>query len=511
MRSKNIKKWSFRVATLFLFLTTLIIAASVIFINQLIDSIYGGKISLVNHSQFQTDINPTVITNVSILSPDGMKMLPDRTVLLKDGLIHFITEDPTNLGGMSVINGQGKFLIPGLIDSHIHLQFSPNDLLLYVANGVTEVREMSGSKAHLRLRQEIKNGRIGPRIFVASPQLVTAERFQGWFQDSTRFTHSTQSVKRAEAAARSFAEINYDGLKLYAFLEPESYRAVLNFAEELGIPTIGHLPEGMPLSELRTIKLQQIGHIEEIVKALLVEFGDYNDKGSEAFIRYVESRKNEIVSDLITNNISVHSTLWFSESIKKQVFGLESLLSELPLEYANPGIVEGSEISGTGWIPGSNRFENYASNDPKERVLDTQFWSARIEAHYILLKAMVEKGVNVLAATDAGTTLTIPGFSLHDELKALNRSGMTPAQSLYAATAAPAKLTNNNAGLIEKGRRADLILLDKNPLVDIENTASIRMVILNGRVLDRTQLDTMLLAVKSTNAKSRNFDLSVLQ
>jgi hypothetical protein len=332
-----------------------------------------------------------------------------------------------------------------------------------------------------------------------------------WFAELAFNMHSTSSSEQAAKDARSFIQNGYDGIKLYGFLEMDSYRAVLDVADELDVPTVGHLPDAMALSELRTTKLREIAHIEEIVKGLLLEFGSFRSQGAEAFIAFVESRKAEIISDLVANDIAVHSTLWLTESFKKQVFDLEAALAEVPLEYANPGIVEGNSALGLGWLPARNKFPAYAGNKPEEISRNKAFWDAREEAHHILLKAMVEGGVTVLAGTDANAWLTVPGFSLHDELQALNRGGMSPEQAIHSATAAPAKRTSSNAGIIEVGRRADLVLLTKNPLSNIENTSSIDTVILNGHVLNRASLDSMLEAVKEVNAASRKFDLDVYQ
>ena len=124
---------------------------------------------------------------------------------------------------------------------------------------------------------------------------------------------------------------------------------------------------------------------------------------------------------------------------------------------------------------------------------------------------MVAAGVPVLAGTDANGWLSVPGFSLHDELQSLNAAGMTPAQALHAATAAPARAIRSDAGVIEVGRRADLVLLNENPLIDIANTSAINAVILGGRYLNRTRLDAMLRAVETANAASRRSSISQYQ
>jgi len=529
VQSNTIIKWGLRAAGLVVVLIILGITTLFVLINQTVDSIYGGQAELADHAQFQTDIAPSAITNVSVLSPDGAEMLADRTVLLDGGNIVSITQDTVPPEGVFVIDGQGKFLIPGLTDSHAHLHRSPNDFLLYVANGVTQIRSMNGSSADLVLRDEIKNGRIGPHYYVSSPSMNShdgwaavmdvlpvpawmPEFMQIWFIETAFSVQSTPNAKQAAKEARAFIQRGHDGMKLYGFLNMESYRAILDVAEELDVPTAGHLPDAMPLSELRTTKLGEIAHIEEIVKALRREFSNLGSQGDETYLALVERRKDEIIADLVANDIAVHTTLWYTESLYDQIFDLETKIKEVRLEYANPGIVEGAPGSGSGWLPGSNKFETYYAGDtPEEIAGGKERWRDREEAHHILLRAMVEGGVTILAGTDANGWLTVPGFSLHDELQSLNRAGMSPAQTLYSATAAPAELIRNNAGKIEAGRRADLVLLNANPLIDIENTTSINTVILNGRVFERTQLDAMLGAVKAANASSRNFDLSLYQ
>lgn len=527
MHMGALRKWSLRAGGVIFILIMLAMIGLYVWVNQTVDRIYGGQTEIADHVQFQVDARPTAITNVSLLSPDGTEMLADRTVLLDSGKIISIEQNGPVPDGMLVVDGQGKYLIPGLTDSHAHLQRSSNDLLLYVANGVTQIRSMGGSDADLDLKRQIENGRTGPNFYVSSPSMNSADGFGSvgegafpnwipepiiiWFVEKAFNTHITHNPEQAAKDARAFIEAGHDGIKLYGFLTLESYRAILDVAEERNVPTAGHLPEAMPLSDLRTTKLQEIAHIEEIVKALQREFGHFESQDSEVFLALVERRKSNIIADLVANDIAVHSTLWYTESLYDQVYDLEAKIREIRLEYANPGIVEGDPNSGTGWLPGLNKFQTYLGDTPEEIAEGKKYWKAQEEAHHILLKAMIESGVTILAGTDANGWLTVPGFSLHDELRALNRAGLSPVQTLYSATAAPAHRINNNAGVIAVGRRADLVLLTQNPLTDIEHTTSIDTVIVNGRVFNRAQLDAMLEAVKTANTSSRNFDLSLYQ
>lgn len=516
MQRIKLKKWGVRLAVAIAVLIVLAGAALFFLTHRTVDRIYGGQTEIADHRRFQVDRQPMAITHVSVLAPDGAEMLADRTVLVRDGRIEAILPGDAVPQGVRLMEGRGKYLIPGLIDSHVHLQRSPNDLLLYVAQGVTQIRSMGGSQRDLELRQEIRNGRIGPHVYVSSPAMNSQDGFSAagsipgwipaplviWFVENVFNTHSTVDAADAADDARGFIERGHDGLKLYGFLDMPSYRAILDVAQELDVPTVGHLPDSMALSELRTTRLGEIAHIEELVKALLAEFGSFNSQGDKAFLAFVQSRKDEIAADLAANDIAVHSTLRFSERFDDQVFDLQTAIAQTPIEYANPGIVEGYAPLGFGWLPGSNKFEGYAGDTPERIAANRAFWSAREEAHRILLRAMVEAGVTILAGTDANGWLSVPGFSLHEELQALGRAGMTPAQVLRAATAAPAAIIDSQAGVIDVGRRADLVLLDRNPLADIAHTSAIHAVILDGRYLDRARLDAMLAAVKAANAAS---------
>jgi len=376
---------------------------------RLIDRIYGAHTQHIDVQQFEAGLTPTAITNVNVLSTDGTEMLADRTVLLDEGSIVSITADAIIPAGTHIIDGHGKFLMPGLIDSHVHLQRSPNDLLLYLANGVTHIQDMAGSKQDLALRQEIQNGRLGPHLSVASPQLVQFDRLQGWYQQLTRSALNVHNPDKAEAIVRKLAEDGYDALKVYAFMEMETHRRINAVAESIGIRTVGHLPQAFPLEELAITEQQEIAHIEEFVHALMREFGPITRDGGVPFLSYVEKRSEAIAEDLIANDITLQTTLWIMESFTRQVFSLEAELSQAKLEYANPGIVKGHRFAGVGWLPGQNRFEaDVGLNSEQAEGLQT-FWETREEAHKILFRTMVKRGVKFVAGTDAIIEATVPG------------------------------------------------------------------------------------------------------
>lgn len=471
--------------------------------------IYGAHTELADHTAFSRPVELTAITNASVLSPDGQRMLSDRTVLLGGGEIIAVTKKGQVPNNAVVIDGQGKYVIPGLVDSHMHIMRSPNDLLLYVANGVTHIRDLGGPAELLELRDEIEQGRVGPRMFVSSPPIDSKSLFEGAFFELISFHKNTRSVEHATSMVKKFVDQGYDTIKTY-HLDMPSYRAVNKLAVELGVPTTGHLPLTFKLPELAVTQQKEIAHIEEIVRVLIREFGSINEKGSAEFHAYVKARADDIIDDLLANEITVNSVLWFMESITDQFTDLETALKNVQIEYANPGLVEGTKDGGeykVGWLPGYNQFEPAAGASEQERRELDVFWRAREKAHHILLQAMVRRGVTVVAGTDSGGNLVVPGFSIHDELSSLNSVGMSPAQALASATINPAILMNSNAGVVAPGKRADLLILNENPLADIRNTRAIDTVILNGRVFHRDQLDAMLIAVKSANEISRKINI----
>ncbi|MBW8184100.1 amidohydrolase family protein [Shewanella nanhaiensis] len=502
---KTISKW-FLVIFAFLILVTI---TFLIWYKSAINSTYGFDTELVDHTAFATPLKLTAITNTNVLSPDGQTMLPNRTVIVDDGKILSVIANGTVPTNAEVIDGNGKYVIPGLVDSHIHIHKSPNDLLLYVANGVTHIRDLGGFEENLQLRDEIEQGRVGPRMFVSSPPLNTKDFIEGTLFEFFTFHKTARNVEQAEEMVKEFIEQGYDAIKTY-HLDMPSYRAVNKLAAEQGTPTVGHFPLTFELSELKITQQRELAHIEEIVTVLIREFGSINKNGSDAFYAHVEARSDEIIDDILAKDITVNSVLLYMENIHDQFSDLESKLKSVPVEYVNPALVEGTKlIPGykVGWLPGSNQFEAVSAPSTKDYKEYDIYWTAREKAHHILLKSMIEREVKIVAGSDSGGFLVVPGFALHKEIRSLNLGGMSPAQTLATATRNPAELMNSNAGIVEAGKRADLVLLNKNPLVNIENTRSIDTVILNGRVFGRAKLDAMLEAVKQANNNSRKVNI----
>ena len=507
MKHKRVKKWLLRIV----FILGSIITLGIIFVNYELKHMYGGFTEEVDGTQFDIISKPIIITNVRLLSPDGSHFIENQTVWLENGKISRIDTINQLSSDHLVINAQGKYLIPGLINSHVHLWKSPNDLLLYVANGVTQIKEMMGSAKHLKWRQEIEDDkRLGPKMFVASNKIQSFGRVQGWFMKWMQENINLNKTNKAISTFQLLSDEGYDAVKVGSLLNKEHYKAVSAAAGKVNIPLIGHLPLSVGLKELWESNQKELAHIEEIVKALRSEFGKVNKTNKKAFLKFVEKRSFEVADSLIKKDITVTTTLWLTESFLRQKFELKKVLKEVKLSYANPGIIEGTILTsrGLGWLPDVNLYRLSPDITPGKLSKEKNYWTAYAEASRILVHSMAKKGVKMLAGTDANLPVVVPGFSIHDELVALTKAGMTPSQALLSATVVPAAWMKIKSGRILPGFRADLVLLNKNPLENIENTKTIEMVILKGKVFHRSQLDAILNAVKEANDRSRNKEIS---
>ena len=504
----NWKKWLKRISIGFLVL--LVITPVVLYfgMQSSMNQFYGANTPVVDHTLFNPLEGTVAITNVNILNPDGEKFRAAKTIIIENGKIKTIDSLASISSRIKVIDGTDKFLIPGLIDSHVHLFYSPNDLLLYIANGVTSIREMMGNEERLGWKQEVNNGRIGPKMWVASPPLGTPDNMEKRMISWTRQAKNVSTASAAEKAIEDFIDQGYDGVKIYSHLNKESYLAATNKANELDFPIVGHIPWEIGLEDLWKNGQSEVAHFEELMNALRRDFDNSREEGDD-LLGYIVQESAKLAEDLIKRDIAVTSTLSLVDGVYNQKFELEEVLKGVELSYANVGLVEGVKFgnSGFGWLPGTNLYRLPGGLTNEQIEGQKQFWSMYVNACKTLAMELTKRGVTILAGTDANIPCTVPGFSLHDEFKSLREFGMTNAEVLRSATSAPSKWLGYNTGKISVGLDADLVLLDKDPLLDIRNTKTINTVFSNGKVYDRQLLDQMLDAVKNANDSVREVDI----
>jgi hypothetical protein len=471
--------------------------------------IMGGSTAVVDVSSIIKPSETIRIKNINVLSQDCNHFTPNQDVIIKNGKIVSISQNQATANSSAVIiDGTDKFLIPGLVDSHVHLKESKNDMLLYLVNGVTYVREMAGRPIALEWRKSIQKNGIGPRMFIASPPIYCESGLTGYYYGWSRKAINYSDKKEAEKAIKRICEQGYDAIKMYGFVNEEMFKTTLEIAEKYKIPVIGHIPL-VSLETFYTSGQKEIAHIEELTKKTMENFGSSIYANPDEYLKYLNEHADEVAVQVRKNNIVVTSTIWLMESLASQSVNLESTLKTVELKYVNPAIVEGTILHKLGWLPGRNGYEHSdeVKNNNDLRKKEIKFWKTYAEAIHIMAKALLKNKVEIMAGTDANVPMLVPGFSLHDELVSLTKSGMTNSQALYSATVAPNEWMKSNSGKIKIGYNSDLVLLAENPLDDIKNTKTIEYVFFDNHMIDKSQIRTILKAIEDANNKNRNTEI----
>ena len=439
---------------------------------------------------------PVAITGVSIVDVEQGRTTGPRTVLIADGRIAAIDapSDARIPAGAQRVDGRGRFLIPGLVDMHVHLfnnasRRPPNTWAfpLFVANGVTAVREMAAIPASMAIVGEwraamAKGELIAPRILAA-----------GVVVQGTSPSDATQLVDAAAGAGADF-------IKVFSEVPESNWRAILDAARRRSLPVAGHVPAGVSLLAAATAGQRSSEHLMQAFEACTAIERSLLDERKGLAGEQLVARRDEQearVLDAFDQDTCDRVAAALAPSGQAQV-------PTLVLAYNESKPVDRTPQSDPRW--------RYLRTDEQAR------WSRILEGlssqdgtvtarRWIVARKIVSTlhraGVAVLAGTDAPMPRVYPGFSLHEELQLLVESGMSPQAALRAATLAPASFLGiaEEAGSVAVGKRADLVVLDADPLRDIRNTQRIHAVLLDGRLLRRPALDALLVeAAKAGDA-----------
>jgi Amidohydrolase family len=430
----------------------------------------------------ETQQKALVLTQLTIIDVTGGPPKPDMTVVITgDRITDFGEAGKVAVPqGGRVIDAGGKFLIPGLWDMHVHW-YGKDTLTLFIANGVTGVRQMFGNSDLLRWRDEIAKGSLqGPRMVVASPIVDGPQPF--W--------PNSISVRNEDEGRKAVTRVKQwgaDFVKVYSSLPRAAYFGIADEARKQGLPFEGHVPFTLSAAEASDAGQKSIEHMTGVILAC-------------------SDREAESSSEQVNDNSPAPRL--------RLIRALETFSPKKEMELFARFIKNGTWQCPTLTVRRSTAYQDDPDfrNDGRLRFIPRQMserWGLRManrsEGSYANAKRLFQKeveivgdmrraGVLFLAGTDTGNPFCFPGFSLHDELALLVKAGLTPTESLRAATLNPAKFfgMDQTLGTIEQGKLADLVLLEANPLEDIRNTQRIDAVIMNGRFYDRKALDKML-------------------
>jgi imidazolonepropionase-like amidohydrolase len=388
-------------------------------------------------------------TDVTVLPMDRDAIVEHQTVIVRNGRIASINSaDAPAPADAQVIDGRGRFLMPGMADMHAHVVFWPEYdderwLLLWVANGVTTVRNMAGTQNVLAWRDRVAKGDLlGPTIFTAGPILDASETGESGAEHV--FFHSAAEVtKEVEAQARA----GYDFVKVYNGLSKPQYDAALAAARAAHMMVSGHIPRAVGLEGLAAAHEDSIDHAEEYVYTFLKT--DSSDKRIAEAVRITKEA-----------GITVTPTLVTFKTIAAQYEGkLDDLLKRPEVRFVPRA------VHVTTWASNVNAFTSRKKIPSPQRLADQY----RVQQHLVL--ALQKAGVRLLVGTDAPTPVVVPGFSEREELQELVAAGLTPYEALRAATANASQFLRQPGefGVVTEGSRADLVLLEANPFDRVEN------------------------------------------
>ena len=301
--------------SLVLILVCGLIAGTVVSCGMLseINKTLGGHVDVVDTAQFSYKYGKLAIKDITMLSEDGTSMLPNQTILIKNTKIDAIGDAISIPNDYEIIDGNGKYVIPGLIDSHVHVKRSKNDLLLYLANGITYIGEMTGMKEHFKYAEDIEEGTfLGPRMYIASPKVSSQKGMQATFRSWFERRHQNfTSEKAIRKAVRNYKAKGYKAIKLSSDLyEKELYLALIDEAKKENIPVIGHLPVYIYMEDLYTSGQSQLSHIGSITQAEMNEYGGVDHTNADTFLAYFDKKVDSIAIKLKQHDITLSSTLW---------------------------------------------------------------------------------------------------------------------------------------------------------------------------------------------------------
>jgi imidazolonepropionase-like amidohydrolase len=412
------------------------------------------------------------IEGVTVIPMDRERTLEARTVVVRDGRIAAIApaRDASVPAGALRVDGKGKFLIPALAEMHAHVPSgqaaadAERVLFLYVANGIGTIRSMLGDPSHFILRERAaRNEIVAPTMYLAGPS------FNG------------QTAATAEAAAARVGEqkkAGYDLLKIHPGVPRAAFDALAAAADKAGIRFAGHVPADVGLQRALEARYSTIDHIDGYVEALARPGAPQAQLFGSNLMGHVDESR---IPSLVARTKTAGTWIVPTQILLENWYG--PIDSDAMRAWPEMRYARAAEI--TQWTAAKRNITDAYPPEQRQRF---------IAVRRQLIKALHDGGVGILLGSDAPQTWNVPGFSMHRELATYIASGLTPYQALATGTRNIAVHlgTLQRAGTVETGKRADLVVLDGNPLRDISNTTKIAGVMLGGRWMSKADIDRRL-------------------
>ncbi len=420
----------------------------------------------------------TAFVGVSVIPMDRERVLAGQTVIVRGDRIAEV--GPAGRvrvpAGATRVDGSGKFLMPGVAEMHAHIPGAQNAayqervLFLYLASGVTTIRGMLGQTQHLELRERAARREIwGPTIYTSGPS------FNG---------NSVTTPDAARRMVEAQRQAGYDFLKIHPGLSRAAFDTMAATAQRVGIRFSGHVPLDVGLERALEARYASIDHIDGFVEALagLPAGANGGFFGLGAVDRVDESRLAALVRATREAGVWIVPTQTLMESVASGETP-EQIAARPGTQYLPPQVLQ-------GWINGARGWQS--------QVTSPQQAARYLALRRRLIRELFAGGVGILLGSDAPQVGNVPGFSIPQELRSYVASGLTPFQALQTGTVNVARFfgAEREVGTIEAGKRADLVLLDANPLQDIGHVARPAGVMVRGRWLPREEIERRLAALE---------------
>jgi len=406
---------------------------------------------------------PTAFLNVNVIAMTEDRVIEAQTIIVEDGVITVIGDVdgvPVPKGAV-VVDGTDRYLMPGLVEMHAHVAEVGSaelerDLALFVANGVTTVRGMLGRPSHLALRQQLLDGEeFGPRLITSGPSL-----------NGNSVSSPADGVRKVQAQHAA----GYDFIKIHPGLSASEFTAIASAANELGMPFAGHVPVSVGVDGALDAGMSTIDHLDGYIAALMPADSDLSGGYGGFFdVLLADQVVAERIEELVTRTAAAGTWNVPTQSLVEQLVdetSVSDLANRPEMRYMPRSTVE-------RWIEAKQSQLN-------ERGFSPEIGAQAIEIRRRIIVALHEAGAGLLLGSDAPQIFNVPGFSLHHELGFLVAAGLTPFEALRTGTTAAAEFLGTNTGVVAIGKKADLVLLDANPLADIGNSRRVHGVMLRG-------------------------------
>lgn len=407
-----------------------------------------------------------VLTNVNIIPMDSSRVIYNQNVYLHENKIVDITSDTIPINHeYKILEAKDKYILPGLIDMHAHI-FDRTDLPQYLSYGVTTVRNMMGFPMHLRWKKQWENNTFaGSRLITASPTLNSGDH-------TGPFHKNIETADEARLAVEKYAEAGYDFIKVYDGIDSLQLKAIEKAAQNKNMLIAGH-PPSVSIDRLMSSQLVSIEHIEELF--YLLE-DDYN-----------KDKMRMIAKQLMSNDKAVVINLAAFHRIYKTAIEGHAYFDELESENLNPIIT----------FIGKKQLSDYLVVGPKYK----DYCITKYKTMQEFTQILEQEGVTLLFGTDTGPALIIPGATVLEEIELLTEAGLSPFQILQSATYNAGKVLNRpDLGNISIGAQADIIVLNENPLLQLQTLKNPKWLFAHGRIYNESALTSL----RNTGNKKQN-------